>query len=298
MKRQFYIFVSLLALVMTACGGGSSSDDDTTPTPTPSGEKTQIKVAVRISDGSFEDGGNIGLYVVNYKNGSASSLLASGNYVDNAKFTYNSGTWTGNAIYWNTDGSKADLYGYYPYSSMSNATAYTFSVKSDQTTSANYKASDFLWGKLSGQTPTSSTVNITLNHLMSKAIINVRAGDGFTDEELASSAMSVKLNGLKTQAQINLGDGSVSATGSGSAQTAYNTASCQYRALVVPQTVAGSGLLTITMNDIDYVFNESVTFESNKEYTFNVTLSKSSNGINVSIGSWEDSGEDFGGTVN
>ena len=42
---------------------------------------------------------------------------------------------------------------------------------------------------------------------------------------------------------------------------------------------------------------KAFTFISGKLHRFTVTLSKTSNGINVSIGQWEDDGTDNGGTA-
>lgn len=303
MKRQYYAVVVLLTLVMSACGGGGSSSDDDitptpTPTPTPSDEKIEIKVSTRASDGNFESGDAIGLYVVNYVNGSSASLASSGNYANNVKFTYNGSSWTGGTtLYWSSDDVKADFYAYYPYATVTDATAYTFSLKTDQSLAADHKASDFLWGKLAGQSPTESTVNISVNHMFSKAIINVQAGDGFTEEELNSSDMSVGIYGVMTQARINLGDGSISATGTATSVTAFKTANCKFQALVVPQTVEETDLVIVTMNGNSYPLTQSMTFESNKEYIFTITLSKTSSGISVSVEPWGTAEGDYGGVV-
>ena len=51
-------------------------------------------------------------------------------------------------VYWKDETTPADFYCYYPYmQTVSDVTAVPFSVKADQSTLENYKASELLWGK-------------------------------------------------------------------------------------------------------------------------------------------------------
>lgn len=80
------------------------------------------------------------------------NLQASGNHVDNCKFTFDGTKWNaGNEIYWFDATTKADFYCYYPYTSVENVNEYAFEAQKDQSTEAmngklgGYEASDFLW---------------------------------------------------------------------------------------------------------------------------------------------------------
>ena len=115
MKQFGILACSLLALA--ACSSGSSSD----PIPSTGQESKKLPIHIntsvdtRVINNSFEEGDNIGLFVVNYNtDGSAATLKATGNHVDNMKFTYN-GTWTPvSPIYWKDNTTPADFYLYYP----------------------------------------------------------------------------------------------------------------------------------------------------------------------------------------
>lgn len=297
MRNYYFILVACFALSLTSCGEDASPETVIEPTPAQPEEKTELKVTTRATESSFENSDAIGIYVANYVNDAATTLKSSGNTYDNMKFTFNDAGWAAaQTLYWENTNTMADVYGYYPYGTVTDATAYTFELQPDQSSEASYKASDFLWGKAEGQSARAD-VNLTLKHLFCKMVITIKAGDGFTEEELNSSDMSVAINNVKTKALIDLSNGSVTATGNGMKVNAYMSGTSSFQAYVVPQTVEQTGLITVTMNGNDYTLTRGMTFQSNKTYKFTITLSKTSSGINVNIGSWGETDEDYGGTV-
>lgn len=289
---------SMLLLVVTACSSGGSNSE-TTPT-TPVATKIPISLSCginsRATDTGFDTNDKIGLFVVNYNNGASSALKLTGNYVDNMRFTY-SGKWTPDqVIYWKDATTKADFYLYYPYMTLTSLEAQPFSIKEDQSTLENYKASELLWGKAAGISPTENAVSVTANHTLSAATIKVAAGNGFTTESLAAAQVSVKLNGIKIGSTINLQSGAITATGDAKSITPYKDGDT-YRAIIVPQEIAESDLITVTVDGRDFNLKKAFTFVAGKRHNFTVTVSKTSNGINVNIGSWNDDGTDNGGTA-
>jgi hypothetical protein len=293
MKKNLLLFVSSLCLL--ACSGGSETEEiPTQPSKLPL--NIGVNVATRATDTAFESGDKVGIYVVNYKNDSPGTLAASGNHVTNEAFTYSGSSWSSTTqLYWQDQTTKADFYGYYPYaSSVSNVNSYSIAVQADQSTEANYKASDFLWGKKEGVAPTGSAVQLNLSHLMSNIIIYLKAGKGYTDSEVSNAAITIV--GLKTNATLNMATGVVTATGTASdikpkAESGY------LRALVVPQSVSNAALIKVTINDYTYTLTQTVTFESNKQIKCTLTVDKIEEGLNIGISGWETSDIDYGGTV-
>ena len=121
--------LGVVAAGLFGCSGGSNGDEpQPEPGTEPEAEAVEIKLNVgmaeldaegrgisRATDVGFEAGDEIGVYVVNYVGGAAGALQGSGNHADNAKFTYDAGTWTPEtAIYWQDEETKADFYVYYP----------------------------------------------------------------------------------------------------------------------------------------------------------------------------------------
>ena len=292
MKKLFTL--ATIVAFMFSCSKSSTPEPEPAPSPTPTPEKWAINISTNITratDSKFENGDKVGIYVVNQPN----TLKASGNHADNIGFTY-SGIWTASkVIYWKDTITKADFYCYYPYtSSISNIEAYPFAVKADQSSIANYKASDFLWGKTTGVAPTKNAVGITVKHSMSNVIIKLVAGNGYTAEDMASA--SVAICGLKINSTINLATGTITATGEVKEITP-KTENGQYSALIVPQNVSNTDLIKVTIGDKVYSLNQSVEFLSGKQHTCTLTVERTNQGINIGIGEWESADGDFGGIV-
>lgn len=302
-----YIFLCICTLLtMDACSSeGGSGTDPLQPSPTTK-EKLPIcintAVATRATDEAFEVGDQIGLFVVNREaDGTANSLKTLGNHIDNMQFTYD-GIWkAASSIYWKDETTHADFYLYYPYQKyINNVTAVPVQVKADQSDLADYKSSDMLIGKTLNAAPTDQAVEIEAKHMMSQAIITLKAGKGFTDTSLASSLVNVRINGLKSTALVNLSTGEATATGNDTDIIPLKE-DCIYKAIIIPQDVKEGNFITINVDGSNYYLARNSkfhAFEKGEKHNFTVTLSKTSSGINVNISQWEDDGIDYGGTAN
>ena len=285
----------ILSLIAAVAAVVSCSDNVETVPSVPEADRLPINISTtltRATDSAFEVGDKVGIYVVNEPD----ALAVSGNHVDNMGFTFSS-KWTPDTeIYWLDKSTRADFYCYYPYSEDANTASHAFETKADQSLLADYKASEFLWGKTAGVSPTEEAVNITTRHTFSNAVIILKPGDGFTEETLTAATKSVKICGVKTNATINLSTGVATATGNVTEVTPYLDGA-QYRALIVPQTTAGGALVVVTVDGTDYTLSRAMTFKANRQHKFTVTLNKVSNGVNVGIGGWEIDEEDYGGNA-
>ena len=256
--------LGVVAAGLFGCSGGSNGDEpqpQPEPGTEPEAEAVEIKLNVgmaeldaegrgisRATDVGFEAGDEIGVYVVNYVGGAAGTLQGSGNHADNAKFTYDAGTWTPEtAIYWQDEETKADFYVYYPRVASPTVTGQVFSVREDQSTVEAYKASDFLWGKTEGAAPSEEAVNVTVRHALSCVRVKVTPGGGFTEEELAAAEIAVRVNHVMTEAKIDLATGVAVAQGGRTSVTLGKDGE-YYRALLVPQTVEECDLVTVVVD--------------------------------------------------
>jgi hypothetical protein len=239
---------------------------------------------------TLPQGAKAGVYVA-YE-----ELKSSGNYVDNACLTFDGSNWSAdNKLMWKDGDSYAYFYAYYPYAEdVKDATVLPFSVKTDQSTAEAYQASDFLYGKYGGN-PHDGLPKSVLQHGMANIVVNVKAGNGFTENELKQGNLSVHVKNVYLKANVNLENGGVTASGSVGGIKAYATSALSFSAIVVPQEVRK---LSVVWNNVEYNLGFSQYCEKGKLYTLTATLKKTSGGISVTIGGWEDSGEDFGGTVN
>ena len=300
--RSVFVFSLCAGVTILAASCSQSSDGPADPVnPDPEVKKMEIKISPsmtesRATDYGFETGDCIGLYVVNYDGSKPGVLANSGNHVDNMRFRYN-GSWVPDTpIYWEDNETHADFYLYYPYTDVKSVTAHSFAVRPDQSTEAAYKASDLMVGKALNVAPTAAATVIPVNHMMSRIMIYLEAGNGFTKETIAASTVSVKINGVKCNSTVNLSTGAVTATGDATSVTPLFSDN-SYKALIVPQTVGAGNLITVTVDGRDFNLKKEFTFESSKSHKFTVTLSKTSNGVNVNINPWGDDGTDNGGTA-
>lgn len=262
----------------------------------PEVEKIPINISVgqqtRANDEAFENGDEVGIYVVNYSGETAGTLAASGNQVDNAQFAYDGSKWSPeNSIYWKDGSTAADFYAYYPYSASPNISAHPFSVAADQSEEADFWASDFLWGKTTKVLPTPNAVAIQTNHSLSRIIVEIKPGTGFTNASWAAAEKSVKICDVKTSATIDLSTGVASATGDAGEiiplYAAETGTTLSYKAMMIPQVVAdNSKLVVVTVDGTDYVYRKGYTFLANTQHTFTVTVNKSGSNVAVTIGEW------------
>ncbi len=260
--------------------------------------KLSAGITTRATDTSFEDGDQIGIYVVNYDEDTPGTLADTGNHLDNQKFTLHGNEWNAEQeVYWLDQKTKADFYCYYPYSaSVSDVTAIKFTVSTDQSTYKNYKVNDLLYGKTEAAEPSADPVEILTKHALSNIVIYVTPGKGYTKETLAAENISVKVTGVKTTASLNLHNGIVSAEGDKEDIVPYKE-STWWRALVVPQDIIGSQIIKVKVGANEYTLNQTVTFEQNKQHKCTIAVNKISEGVNISIGGWESTDTDFGGTL-
>ena len=281
-------------LIVAACAKEPVFDEDITAAEgriplNINGSISQVPTKVTAS--GFVDKDAIGLFAVNYTSDNTvpGVLAASGNQADNAKYIFDETghKWTPvRPAYYKDANTNVDLFVYYPYQqNLTDVNAYGFEVQKDQSTAATdgklsgYEASDWLWGKTAGVTPTELSISVTLKHMMSAVQVRLNKGTGFSDGEFESLEKNVIATNTTRKAQLNFADGSVTAVG---APQADGIVMCpqtdgSFRAIVVPQTVAsGTKLFAITVNGISYNFSQGadVTYQAGKQLVVNITINK------------------------
>jgi hypothetical protein len=244
----------------------------------------------RADEYGFAGGDMMGIYVVDYEDGSPGVLQVEGNRADNVRYTYNatSMSWDGaKDIYWKDNKTSVDIYGYYPYDSkMASVEDYKFSVSARQDLSSTeaglggYEASDILWAKCENLRPTSDPATLTYGHLMAGIMVNLQMGDGFDSSEWAGLDKTVLITNTVCDASIDLSRGSVTPVEQAASKTIvpymYNG---QYRAVVVPQSIAaGTELFNITVGGVVYSYSrkDTMPYTSGKLHKFTIRVDKRS----------------------
>lgn len=295
-----------MAIALLASLLGISCRQTTHEQPQPSGQPIRINAvcvpsenAVLDNDTAFEDGDRAGLYVVNRINGKMESLLPSGNHIDNMRFTYH-GTWTpSQPIYWMDEQTKADFYLYYPYSSeMDDPRYWTVNVPTDQSSEAAMLQADVLVGRAFNVAPASQAVELKARHMMSRLTITLQASQGMTEEKLREADLKVLVNGLITEATVNIATAIATASGT----ERHDIQACQTDALTftvtaVPQTVTEGAFITIVVNGDRYTLRRAVTLKQGTWHHATVKVGAANGNIGVTIGGWTIDNTDYGGTA-
>ena len=137
------------------------------------------------------------------------------------------------AFTWPATGTIA-IKAFYP-STVTSETA-SFSVETDQSTLANYKASDLMYSKnITAQVKTDAKVGLEFNHALTKIIVNLTAGTGVEESDIA--ACTVTLSAKKT-VTISEGVAGTEANSASADATITMGTGANNAAIIVPQSYA------------------------------------------------------------
>lgn len=246
------------------------------------------------ADTTFEAGDAAGIYVVDsYDNDNY--------YVDNASLTFYDGAWQcEEQLYWDESCTLADVCCYIPYSTVYFPTIHKFSIETNQSSYDDYKASDFLWGKKENIEPDAETVRLDLKHLMSRLVISLEPGSGYTKDELRDATVTINPNRSKVNINLLNGDLSQDNAATTTVNPYYNTNDRKYYAVLVPEVIEDKDFIeVVTAGGKTYKLHQSyMDMQPGKQYNCTITLNKTGYGIDIGISDWEVDDTDFGGTLN
>lgn len=300
MKKNM-IFAAIAALALTAC----SNDDeikvggDNAILLTSSLDEAETRAATNIQTSAFDAGETVDVYITENEPGTNEThynqpILAT--------------TKTGGALdlqdgpyYYPTSGNGVNIYALYPTTTKAGK---LFTIKEDQSTDANYKASDLMYGKPASNpvSPSANAVDIQFSHLLSKVTINLIAGANVTSLDGAK----VELLGVKPSTTLTAGINGHSITAaSGDAtpitvMTATETVTSG-SAIIVPQTLPEM-FLQVTLDGATLtgkLASGAPELTAGNAYTYNITVNMRGGALEIegSITPWTDGGTDSG-TVN
>ena len=312
MKRVKHTLLYLLAagaMLLTGCSDdffGDKTEQHDSNRIQLSGDIDQLAVT-RVNDNGFCNGDVMGVYIVDYEGNKPGTLKVNGNRGDNVRHTFDEPNYKWNSAYdlfWKDKHTHIDVYGYYPFANPESIEDYQFEVQKDQSKATEngemggYEASDFLWGKVSDVTPTTSVIRLPMAHRMSNARVTLIQGSGFAEGEWANLEKIVLTANVARKASINLSTGEIKTAGAvENTMTIPSRTNDEWRTIVVPQTVAaGTTLFSITIGGVPYKFtkNEAFTYVSGKMMNFGIKVDKQAGSgaykltlVSESITPWE-----------
>lgn len=219
-------------------------------------QDTQIAAGVQV--GVFAQSGGIAI-----ENGDNNALTADGN-----------GAFSGTTMYFPEEGDVS-IYAYAPYNSNWNGQLSAnneFTVQADQSSDANYCASDLMIGVPSTNPVPSTTEAVQLNfkHKLTKLNINFNVGQSGVDLKGAT----VKVKNVKTTATVNVQSGTAAESASSAVTditaAVFDAAATTFTASVifVPQTITTNAAFVEVATSAGSTFtaplSQDVTFEEVK----------------------------------
>lgn len=280
--------LGLICLFTAACNDDLMEGGNVGNTPITLSGNIRQDNATRASDQGFVTGDRMGVYIVDYENGTPGTLSASGNRASNVLYTLDGEkhVWTAPLdIYWRDKHTPVDVYGYYPgVNAISTPAAYRFEVSWKQNVlpaegeMSNYEASDLLWGKAEKIQPTTESIIINYRHQLAGVNVALKKGDGMTDAEWEKMDKVVQVDNTVRTCDFNLQTAELTVAGSvDHSIQMLPQSSGTYRAVVIPQTMeASKSLISITIDGKTYAhtLTAPMKYLGGKMHNFTLTVNK------------------------
>ncbi|OUP07607.1 hypothetical protein B5F34_10675 [Mediterranea sp. An20] len=261
----------------------------------------QTRAASGIQGSAFDEGESVDIFITEAVEADESATTT---YPQ--PLTYTTGTNgtmtppTGGQPYFPTSGNGVNIYAYYPSGAVTDmgASGVAFTVKTDQSTDAAYKASDLMFGTAANPVSRqSSAIPVTFRHLLSKITVNLTSGDGNPSLDGAT----VSLMNVRLDAQLTPSDGTV-AEGTGTQDESVTVTTGTGGSAIIPVQTVASGKQFIrvqlqTGGKLYYTLPQNATFQGGKVYTYNIKVNLTDLEVTSSITDWTTDG-DYSGDSN
>lgn len=301
MKTKAFMTIAVLALIAAGCSNDETDNwaGEIRLSSRLEAQQTGTRAATDIQGSQFANGEEIDVFICESTEGEIAT-----SYEQPLVYTTENGQMNPPANkqpYFPTSGNGVNIYAYYPSTKVGadiTKRDVSFTVEEDQSTDANYKNSDLMYG-----TPvnnpvarTSSATTLTFTHLLSKVTIKLKQGAG---SPTLTDAF-VKLKAVRPSTTLNASNGTISAA-SGDPKDitvkANTTTGLENSAIVVPQTLAtsfievtlASGGVLISKDLTDDGSNpiNNVVLTSGNEYTYTITVNLTSLDVTSTITPWD-----------
>jgi hypothetical protein len=295
MKKVFFFAALAAATVsMTSCNNDDEVIDNNAPVEIRLSSTNEASLSTRSNDQDiqltqFDASESIGVFI-NEDAGTPTTT-----YSQPLEYTANGsgGMTTPAAQYFPQSGRGVNIHAFYPFSAASDLeTIGNFSIATNQSTDVNYKASDLMYG-VPASNPverTSSAVQLTFNHLLSKINIELKAGNGLNASQLEGA--TVKLIGIKPETTFDPATGAITAaTGTATDITVMTTdVTRKGSAIIVPQTRAiNAAFIEVTLatsGKLTYKLTAETTFTGKNQYDYEITVNLTELTVTSTISPW------------
>lgn len=240
-KSTFAIMLLASGAMLAACTQEKLSDE------IPAGQvplQVSSDILTRAYDNVWEDGDAIGITGIS---GSKTYTNVSYTTTGDGKFSI---TNSGEEIYFQND-DEVTFTAYYPWNED------TEFENVDTWYQAEQKTFDFLWAQATGS-KASPNVAFSFNHVMSKLVITVKAGDDVTFSEIQNAKLS--LSGFNHLGTFDVTDGSTSTVNNAAEYTFAGNTEARYNAPCTENSAESSRTFTLIL--FPQFFGSNPTFKA------------------------------------
>lgn len=302
MKYKHYI----LPLALAALASCSSDNDMQQPTPdgkiqlhlTASLEGMTTRAANNLQTTSLASGNNVGVMV--HEATTEGMQIASNTCYTvgtNGELTLSA---TSAPIFLQSD-NDVNIHSYAPFRSDMLYGYLSTSTKTDQSTSDNYIASDFLFGSPKAGNPVhplpDTPVELSYRHLGSRIVVMLVPGDGIDASylegaQITTCPLSTDVSFYPKTQQMTVSSSTSSNITIGKVSSSTDLT---HAAVILPQTVSAlSDFLTVSFpndaNKLSFIYTPTaaLTFESGKQYLYTMTVGKDGVTTTTEVKPWDE----------
>lgn len=282
--------IALMASAMVSCG-----TDDVTPSVL--GDKVaaqfsgNIHVSTRATDDTWAAGDKIGIYMTTPSGYLADNTICED--ITNVPYETVKGESTfspianGKTIYFPIDGN-VDFYAYYPYAQIKD-----YKVDLNVADQSNQETIDLLYAKKTNCSKATPKVDLQFNHQLSKLVLDIKPGDGITQDDLDGVTITVK--DQNTTATFNLSNGTISNAGNPADISLKCTEKGKtFEAILIPTTEESRQIVFNLNNGYDdpLVWTMPTKLEAGSKYHYTtVKLSRTAAEVTGTIQPWTEQGD-------
>ena len=261
--------------------------------------------ATRANGKTWNENDKIGVYMLE------SDTIVVVNAMSNVQYITEGGGSTGSfkavsdTIYFPDNGKEVRFMSYYPYTdkvvSNENGDVYKVDV-SDQN---NQAAIDLLYSfrtdTVFEKTASKKVVPLVFNHMLTKLIVNIKAGKGLKKEDLAN--ITIHFEGLSTAADFNLFSGSLSNYADTTNIVPLTVAQGEsFEAILIPTAeIPSNAKIVFDLDNVkegEGISSDVFTWSFDKKlikstkHIYNVTINRTGIEIEATINDWINGGEE------
>lgn len=260
--------------------------------------------SAEVPDKQIAEGQQVGVFINDAKNGDVVSVNLQYAADGSGGLTLATTSPAQEIPYYPANGNGVKMTAYHPYEDRAAITgsAYEFAVSTDQSSNANYYASDLLYSENKEYARQKTAHSLAFEHKLSKVECMLTPGSGSPD----LTGATVSIVGAQTNIFFRPADGTLrSPTNVTTADIKLNSAIAagSYIGIIPPQTYSkGSKFLKITLESGGTFYytipnasgDEDLTLGENNVYKYTITVNRTGLSVTSTIEPWGNGGTHSG----